>query len=88
VVKLLSHIWGIRLHTLLNYLVWQINLFLKPFYLTVIMFYIVSYLTIKYQCITLDLALIILHLGLLANHVFYDNIVILLPGCFLKGPID
>jgi len=48
-----------RLHTLLNYLTWQINLFLKPFYLTVIMFYIVSYLTItiKYQCITLDLAL-------------------------------
>ena len=45
----------------------------------------IFYLTIKYQCITLDLALIILHL--LANHVFMI-IVILLPGCFLKGPID
>ena len=38
---------------MLIYLMWQINLFLKPFYLIVIMFYIISYQKIKHQCITL-----------------------------------
>ena len=47
-----------RLHILLNYLMWQINLFLKPFYLIVIMFYIVSYL--KYLTLT-------------SKSCFYDN---------------
>jgi len=40
------------------------------------MFYIVSYLTIKYQCITLDLTFINLHL--LANHVFMITAVLVL----------
>ena len=85
VIQVLPRTAARRLHTLLNYFMWQINFFLKPFYLTVIMFYIVSYLKIKYQRITLDLAVTIWHW--LANRVFMIT-VILLPGCFLKGPID
>ena len=61
-----------RLHTLLNCLMWQINLLLKPFYLTVTIFYIVSYLTIKYQSLCY-LRSRTHNLTLTSKSFFYDN---------------
>jgi len=61
-----------RLHTLLNYLVWQINLFLKPFYLTVIN-HVLHRLLPNNKISMYYLRSRAHHLTLTSKSCFYDN---------------
>ena len=68
---LLSTTAARRLHILLNYLMWQISLFLKLFYLTVIMFCIVSYQ--KNKTSVYNLRTRAHNLTLTRKSCYYDN---------------